>query len=314
MALQISFRDRPIHRAPIEVLQHLYYYTAQYGLSVAQFTGANQKYWEDLPKELRKARESPKGQDLIIRKLEEFSELSRERLNKRREQKDQRWAEKEIVINAQLKSVLAAFPQNLLALGFKELTENENLPDTFKIVDLVLKNENGTDAFYFVDPDMLLLGDNHLMMIEIKTRGWAKSTRDYPPSQLLNYFRLIFECQNSLNKNLPKKFSHLILVPSADTKWLEKYFNWIITTRDKQGRLIVDPEGCIKAGKGKTPFEHEQVRDSLSEHPIYYRSWEELEKSFDSVVFKYNDDRNQSHWQRLCAELSVLSNIAGKYR
>ncbi len=49
MPLQISFRERPIHRAPLEVLQHLYYYSTQYGLSVAQFTGAHQNIYS-LPK------------------------------------------------------------------------------------------------------------------------------------------------------------------------------------------------------------------------------------------------------------------------
>ena len=66
MGLQISFKNRPISRAPLEVLQHLYYYTTQYGLSVAQFTGAHQNFWDNLPKELRKAKSSKNDLEIII--------------------------------------------------------------------------------------------------------------------------------------------------------------------------------------------------------------------------------------------------------
>lgn len=314
MGLEITFKDRPIYRAPLEVLQHLYYYTTQYGLSVAQFTGAHQNFWENLPKELRKAQISEKDLEAMIEKLEGYSEGSHQRLVKRREQKDKRWAEKEIVINAQLISVLAAFPDELLSLGFKEVTGEQKIPDSMKLVDLVLKKEDGNDAFVFVEPDILLLGGDHLLMVEIKTRGWSKSSRNYPPSQLLNYFRLIAECQDSSNDNLPKKFSHLILVPSLDSKWLEKNSDWVVTTRDDRGRLVVDPEGCIKSGSGKSSYDHERVRSLLSEFPIYYRSWEELEASFKTAILKYDDERNRSHWERLCEELFYLSNTAGKYK
>jgi hypothetical protein len=314
MGLQILFKDRQIYRAPLEVLQHLYYYTTQYGLSVAQFTGAHQDFWENLPKELRKAKRSEKDLEAIIEKLEGYSKGSQLRLIKRREQKDKRWAQKEIVLNAQLISVLAAFPNDLLSLGFRELTKEDNLPKTIKIVDLVLKKEDGKDAFVFVEPDILLLGEDHLLMIEIKTRGWSKSSRKYPPSQLLNYFRLIAECQDSPDYNLPKNFSHLILVPSIDKKWLEKNSEWVVTTRDDHGRLIVDPEKCIIAGSGKTLYNHERVKNLLSEIPIYYRSWEELELSFKTAISRYNDERNYNHWQRLCEELFFLSNTAGKYK
>ena len=314
MPLQIAFKDRPIHRAPLEILQHLYYYTTQYGLSVAQFTGAHQSYWEKLPQELRKAMDTPKSLNSIIKKLERYAKGAEERLIKRREEKDNKWAQKEIVLNAQLKSVLAAYPFELLSLGFKKLTDQENFPNSMRIVDLFLKKEDGREAFSFVEPDMLLIGENHLFMVEIKTRGGIKSGRNYPPSQLLNYFRLIAECQDSNDDTLPKFFSHLIIVPSLEIKWIEKHADWIINTRDHSGKLVVDPEGCIKAGSGKSSYNHERVKHLLSEIPIYYRSWEELADSFKEAAMEFNDERNQKHWLRLSEELSVLSNIAGKFK
>ncbi len=53
--MKISFTKRPIQKAPLSVLRHLYYYTAQYGLSVRQFTGADWSYWAELPKKLKAA-------------------------------------------------------------------------------------------------------------------------------------------------------------------------------------------------------------------------------------------------------------------
>ena len=314
MAIQISFRERPIHRAPLEVLQHLYYYTTQYGLSVAQFTGAHQSYWEKLPHELRKALDNPKALNLIIRKLVKFAKGAEERLTKRREEKDRKWAQKEIVINAQLKSVFAAYPYELLSFGFKKLIGEDKIPDSIRIVDLFLKKEDGGEASSFVEPDVLLIGDNYLLMVEIKTRGGTARGRNYPPNQILNYFRLIAECQDSNDKTLPKYFSHLILVPSNDIKWLEKYSDWVINIRDHRGRFVVNPDGCIKAGGGKSSYNHERVKPLLMEFPIYYRSWEELADSFKVATLEFDDRRNQEHWLRLSKELSLLSNIAGKFK
>jgi len=314
MPLQISFRDRPIHRAPLEVLQHLYYYTTQYGLSVAQFTGAHQKFWEKLPQDLTKAKDDIRKLDSIIEKLEQYSKDAGKRLIKRREQRYEKWAEKEIVLNAQLISVLAAFPLELLSLGLKELTADKNLPDSLRIVDLVLKKEDGNDAFCFVEPDILLLGDNHLIMVELKTRGSTKSSRNYPPSQLLNYYRLIAECQELQDNELPEKFSHLIIVPSTDIKWIEKHAEWVVKKRDQNGKFVVDPDGCIAAGSGKSSYNHQHLKKLLLDFPIYYRSWEELEESFKVAVSNFMDEKNHSHWERLCEELSTLAATAGKHK
>lgn len=257
---------------------------------------------------------SSEALDSIIKQLEEYSKRAEERVAKRREQKNRRWSEKEIVLNAQLISVLAAFSFDLLSLGFEELLGDQSLPNSLRIVDLVMKKGDGKDAFYFVEPDILLLGQGHLLMVEMKTRGGNKSSRNYPPSQLLNYFRLVAECQNSRCNNLPTSFSHLIIVPSADVKWLEEHEQWVVTARNSAGRFVVDPDGCIKAGSGKSSYSHERVRTLLTEIPIYYRSWEELERAFKAAISKYEDERNHEHWERLCEELTMLSDIAGKYK
>ena len=64
--MRITFAERPIYQAPLSVLEHLYYYTIQYGLSVRQFTGAHWRYWEKLPKRLSKVQNDPEGLEEII--------------------------------------------------------------------------------------------------------------------------------------------------------------------------------------------------------------------------------------------------------
>jgi len=314
MTLKISFPERPICKAPLEVLQHLYYYTAQYGLSVRQFTGAHQNYWEKLPKSLREGQNNPHKLEGIIQELEQLAEGADERLKKRRSQKDGKWAEKEIVLNAQLLSVLSAFPDELISLGFNILLGSEILPKHLEIVDVSFKKEDDRDAFVFVEPDILFWGSRHLFMIELKTRGGTKSSRNYPPSQLLNYFRLIAECQDSEDNSLPTTFSHLILVPTRDPKWLDNYSEWVLDLCDKDdGRFKVNPDACITVGGGKSSFNHERVRNLLDEVPIFYRSWKQLDDSFKSAIQKYGDKRNQGHWNKISRELTSLAKIAGKY-
>ena len=99
--MKITFKKRPIYRAPIAVLQHLYYYTAQYGLSVKQFTGAHWTYWEKLPERLRNAQNKPKELETIIEELEKLARGFRTKTQITKiPVQEGKWAEKEIVLNA----------------------------------------------------------------------------------------------------------------------------------------------------------------------------------------------------------------------
>ena len=168
--MQIRFEERPIFQAPLSQLEHLYYRTSQYGLSVAWFTGQNEEYWARLPRRLRNAQDDPEQLELVIAELERLAAGSKERLQRRRAQKDGKWAETEIVLNAQLVVVLATLPDELIGLTFRKVTGSEGISLRPKIVDLAIPKEKGEDN-NFVEPDLLLLGDNHLLMVEVKLQG-----------------------------------------------------------------------------------------------------------------------------------------------
>jgi len=312
--MQITFEERPICQAPLSVLKHLYYNTVQYGLSVRQFTGAHWRYWEELPERLRKAQNDPEGLDSIIVELERLAAGSEERLQKRRAQKEEKWAEKEIILNAQLLSVLAALPEELLALGFKRVIGNDSLPPRLKIVDhVVTPGEQGEDL-NFVEPDLLLLGDRHLLMIEAKTRGGEISSRDYPPQQLLNYLHLVAKCRESNIASPPNVFTHLILVPSTDSRWLKKHSEWVTETCDGAGRLRVDPDACVRLSSKHASYNYERLKDLARETPIYYRSWQQLSEAFEWAIEQFADGRNQEHWQKIGSEIKELATRAGQYK
>jgi len=311
--MQITFKKHPISEAPLAVLQHLYYYTTQYGLSVRQFTGKHWRYWEELPNRLRKAQGHGRELNSIIGELDRLAKNSEDRLKRRQAQiKEGKWEEKEIVLNAQLLSVLAALPEKALALGFKKATGSENLPSQLHIVDLVVKGKRGEDTD-FLEPDLLLLGDRHLLMVEIKTRGGEKSSRDYPPHQLLNYLQLVARCRDAHSESLPNKFTHLILVPSPDSKWLENHSKWVIETRDAAGRMRVDPDACIRLSKKKGSYDYNRLGALEREIPIYYRSWQELYEAFGLAIKQFNDKRNHEHWKKVCGEIGELATRAGRY-
>lgn len=312
--MQITFKASPIYQAPLRVLEHLYYYTTQYGLSVKQFTGAHWRYWEELPKCLRKAQNNPKELDSIIVELEQLAAGSEKRLQRRRSQiKEGKWAEKEIVLNAQFLSVLAALPEELLALGFKKLTGYESLPQSFQIVDLAIPSKEGEDTD-FVEPDLLLLGDRHLLMVEIKTRGGAQSSCNYPPHQLLNYLHLVAKCRALNNTSLPNQFTHLILVPSTDPKWLDNHSKWVLDICDDTGRLKVDPDACVRLSKKKVFYDYEYLRDLVNEIPIYYRSWQQLYEAFEFVIQRFHDRQTYKHWQKVGDEIRELAIRSGRYK
>ena len=66
----LSFSDRNLTDGVIEVLHNVYYYTANWKLSVASFTGQNTKYWQELPSKLRAGQRRPKELEDLIRELE----------------------------------------------------------------------------------------------------------------------------------------------------------------------------------------------------------------------------------------------------
>ena len=153
MQVQITFRERPIYQAPLDVLGHLYYYTTQYGLSVKQFTGEHWRYWEKLPKRLRQAQDSPEELEAIIVELERLAAGSGDRRRKRQAQIQGRWAQKEIILNAQFMSVLAAMPDELLALGCQSLTGSKDLAGEYRIVQLEMQGPEG-EWVDFLEPDL----------------------------------------------------------------------------------------------------------------------------------------------------------------
>ena len=309
--MKILFIDRPISRAPLEVLQHLYYYTVQYGLSVKQFTGKHWKYWEELPFHLEKAKDSPKKLSNVINELKKLSLKSDERLKKRRIQL-KKWKEKEIIINAQLMSLLAALPERLLAIAFGHLTNLKEFPSSCKVVYLKIEGIKGEDLD-FVEPDILLLGKSHLLMVEIKTRGGDSSSRNYPPAQLLNYMKLVAECRKSSSDSLPSSFSHLILVPSKDKRWLEVHSTWVKKIYNNNGLLQVNNQFFNKFIKKTIRKDKQLVIQALKKTSICYRSWDDLVKSFRFAIRKYNDKTNSIHWDRIGNELKNLAEIATSY-
>jgi hypothetical protein len=192
------------------------------------------------------------------------------------------------------------------------LARTANLPNRLEIFDLHMEGEKGEDTD-FVEPDLLLLGGNYLLMVEVKTRGGADSSRSYPPHQLLNYLRLVLECRNSFDASLPRNFTHLILMPSTDPKWLENHSEWVLRSCDGEGRLKVNPSALINSAKKKPGYNYQQLKFLAVQVPIYYRSWAQLHEAFRIAAEQFGDKRNNTHWDKIVQEIGEISQIAGKY-
>jgi len=247
--MKINFENHKISDSPLSVLRHLYYYTKQYGLSVKQFTGQHWKYWDKLPDRLEATLKNKRKMNIIIRELHRLAAQSENRQQRRRKQMHSGWSEKEVVINAQLISLLCALPPQIIASGFAKLTK-EKLESSYKVVKSKIPKENVKKQDYdFVEPDVLLLSDNHLIMIEIKTRGGSSSNYSYPSRQLLNYLRLAYECSQSKD-SMPSIFSHIILVPTVDREWFYDAEKWIKHLQSgPHQKMIVNFDICFKLSK-----------------------------------------------------------------
>jgi hypothetical protein len=303
--LKIAFVDATVADAPLRVLDHLYYYTVQYGISVRQFTGRNAACWNALPSRLRAARR-PRELEAILQELDVLTAGKEERTATIRSQR-KRWAGKEIVLSAQLCSLLAALPDTLLADMFGRLTARTTTPSRLRLV--TLKNAG------FVEPDALLLGDNRLLMIEVKTRGLDARGHRYAPQQLLNYARLAIECRTAADPQLPHDFAHLIVVPSRAPMWLEKHSQWVTAFDDlPDGRLAINAEAAVSLGRDKTQARWgPKLVETLKQLPIYYRSWADLARASSDAIGSLKADPYREHWQSMGRQLQTIAERAGKY-
>lgn len=313
--MNIIFSKKHIYDAPLDILKHLYYYTVQYGLSVAQFTGKNPEYWRQLPYVLKEYIGDEKALVKIINELEKVSGRHNARLERRREQMKTGWAQKEIVLNAQLDSLLLSLPGSILAEVFQRIAPiiSKDIPDEYNVVRVEIKG-NGGRNMDFVEPDLLLKGEKQLLMIELKTKGWAQSSRKYPPGQLLNYLRLVMEYERFGEEKI-NSFAHLILVPTDDLVWLEDGSEWVRKYNKATGVLTVDYDTCFKLA-GKSKKVEKELRNFVTRQgkniPIYYRSWEQMSIGFEQVIRQKRNDEYQSHWENISKELKELAKRASK--
>ena len=201
-------------------------------------------------------------------------------------------------------------------MTFANLTGEKNSVTLYRVVDLDLRVEGETrEDTDFVEPDLLLLGDSHLLMAEIKTKA-ANVTRSrlYPLNQLLNYMKLVAECQLSDDPKLPDRFTHLILVPTNHLQWLIDHDQWVENSRSSgDGRLLLKCSGCWRFVKELPRKYRETIPSLLVQVPIYYRAWSDLTDSFYNAIRQFNDERNEEHWQKIAKELRALSDMAAKY-
>ena len=182
----------------------------------------------------------------------------------------------------------------ILADMFGRLTSRPAIPSGLRLVELKMNAD-------FVEPDALLLGDDHLLMVEVKTRGLAPRGHSYPAQQLLNYARLALECDGLTDQHLPRRFTHLIIVPSREPTWLEKHSQWVVAPEDPtDGRLRINAEAVVKLGREKTQERWgPRLVETLEHLPIYYRSWIDLVQAFSAATGSLPENPYREHWERL---------------
>ena len=307
--MDLHFKPRVIGDSLISTLRNLYYYTGRWGMSVKNLTGEHWKYWEGLPKRLRKAQGSPEIMESIIKELELLASGSQERQKKHSTLiKADGFQKKEVVINEQLLAVLAALPQEMLAGIFRNLTAESTLPEVSELVDIKLGSGE-----QLIEPDFLVRGDNRLIMGELKANA-KQGTGDtkYDANQLFNYLSLTIKCLSSKHENLPDKFAHLIILPRVDLKWFVEGSKWITSLQagsDRHMEFNIKATYSLAEGRKKQKYitNENMLCHRLSNIPVYCRSYTDLLNSFTEIIQDYP---LHEHWQRMALELEYLCKIA----
>jgi hypothetical protein len=304
--MKIFLRNADISWVIKHLLDNIYYYTAQFGFSVAALTGGKTSYWTELPTLLLSVLDNPRRMGLLIKELEALAKEAPSRRLRVRE-KMKKWGELEVVLQTQLLSLLVCLPGKLTAMTFNNLIEGNPGPQSYEMVYLDIPKVPGEDRD-FVEPDLLLLGGQHLLMVEVKTSGGLARPRAYPPGQLLNYIRLIVACQESDSEGLPKEFSHLILLPSLDMKWFTDSSKWVLGfDHSSGGKLNIDVDGCLSFGNKFVKNNRARFRQLLASTSVFCCSWHMLAQSFASASRELATHPDRESWNAVTNQLQALA-------
>lgn len=305
----LKFTDRRLIDGIIDLLRNVYYYTGRWGLSVSSFTGKKTEYWEELPVRLQAAQAHPKDLEEIIAELQGLADGSPERREKRRTLvRRDGFQHKEVVVNEQLLAVMSALPGDLLAKFFRRLTSGDVLPAPARLV----KRHLGTGE-QLIEPDFLVMAADHLLMGEIKIKASpGKSDTRYDANQLCNYLSLVVKSRQEAAENRPKQFSHLLLLPSINHRWLVRGQDWIPHLQvgaDK--RMKIDPDACFALARQDKAQRYVTsaaiLADLLDEIPVYCRTFNELVDALRDAASGYP---LREHWERLAREVKGLAEVA----
>lgn len=305
----VHFSDRRLIDGIIDLLRNVYYYTGRWGLSVASFTGQKTEYWEALPARLRAAEGHPRSLERIIVELHGLAERSAERRAKRQTLvRREGFQHKEVVVNEQLLAVLSALPYDLLAKFFRRLTSDSVLPAPARFVHRQLGSKE-----QLIEPDFLVMADRHLLMGEIKIKA-SRRTSDtkYDANQLCNYLSLVIKSRHGMTEGLPKQFSHLLLLPSIDHRWLVRGKDWVPDLQaGPDRRMEIDPDACfaLAAADKKQRYVRSaaMLAGLLEEIPVYCRTYAELAHALRDAASGYPLGE---HWDRLARELEEVARVA----
>jgi hypothetical protein len=307
--MELKFTPRTTAEGFIALLKNVYYYTTRWGLSVKEFTGQHQDYWEKLPKRLRRSAVSQTALNTIIEELEILSRGSEERRMRRNALvKKDGFRKKEVVINEQLLAILSCLPHELLSAIFRRLTAQSVLPVKAGLVDRHLSTTE-----QLIEPDLLIMGGRKLLMGELKVKtDQDLADTKYSANQLFNYLGLAVKSLSHQSGDLPNSLAHIILLPSVELRWFiqgKKWISQLQTGLDRHMEFDVAQTYHTAQKQKKQKYVHNEgaLEDLLKNIPVYCRTYDDLASAMEQEIVNFP---LVDHWQRIQKELVDLCRYA----
>ncbi len=195
------------------------------------------------------------------------------------------WRYKEATLNARLRLAFAVLEPEQLAL-WREVIPNVSSCHSLKLAEITRLDDNKPR---YGTPDILLKGDNLVVLIEMKTRG-VPSRHLYDLEQLVKYLNLVQDERQTWTHPSEFQIAHVLLRPQQGGRIVRHRKLWFVAPEDGGRVVLRDEDIQMVAAKTnwKAQHDHKRALRTVVDVPVYERTYTDIISAMPSVTHPLN--------------------------